>query len=180
MIAGLTQKNMPETTEENMMVPMIGSGELVDLNEMRKSLKEMPDKDLTEWYVKYYKMMNEAISMIRGELIGRMVKNGSTVAHAHNGQRVKMKTPPKRTADREILLAVQEKIKKEFDMEIKLFKVKEEITPVMAGVKEARELSMDIAMAIAPGIQEEPGYASLEILGADKERAAKAFEDTTE
>lgn len=166
---------MPETTEENMMVPMIGSGELVDLGAMRTALKEMPDKDLAEWYVKYYKIMNEAVGMIRGELIGRMVKNGSTVSHAHNGQRVKMKIPPKRTADRKILLAVEKRIKNEFDMDIKLFKVKEEVTPVMAGVKEARELSMDIAMAIAPGIQEEPGYTSLEILGVDKDQA-KAFE----
>jgi len=166
---------MPETTEENMMVPMIGSGELVDLGAMRTALKKMPDQDLTEWYVKYYKIMDGAISMIRGELIGRMVKNGSTVSHAHNGQRVKMTQPPKRTCTRDVLEAVQKKIKEEHGLDIQLFKVKEEVSPVMAGIKEARDLGMDIAVAISEGLKEEPGYVSLDIKGVDKDRA-KVFE----
>lgn len=170
---------MPETTEENMMVPMIGSGELVDLNEMRAAMKAMPDQDLATWFVKYHKPLREAVAMIRGELIGRMVKQGSEVFHASNGQRLELSIPPKRTCDRKVLEAVQEKIKEEFDQDLKLIRIKETVEPAMGDIKKARKLSMDIATAIAEGLHEEEGNPSIKIEGVDNERA-KAFEAQAE
>ena len=172
---GSIQKIMPENTEENMMVPIIGSGEIVDLNEMKTAMKSMTDQDLTTWFVKYHKPLREAVGMIRGELISRMVKNGSEVFHAGNGQRIELKIPPKRTCDKAILDAVQEKIKKELGQDLKLVRVKETFEPAMSDIKKARKLSMDIATAISEGLKEEPGNPTINIEGVDSE-TAKAFE----
>jgi len=165
---------MSENTEEN-MVPMIGSGELVDLGAMKKALMEMPDKDLTAWYVKYHKPLKETISMIRGELIARMVKQGSEVFHSPNGQRVELKAPPKRTCHKEVLESVQKMVKEKFGQDLKLFRVKETIEPNMNEIKKARKLSMDVTGAIALGLREEPGYPSIKVEGVDQDRA-KVFD----
>ena len=165
---------MSETTEEN-MVPMIGTGELVDLDVMKAALLKLSDKNLANWYVKYYKPLNEAVGMIRKELISRMVKSGSEVLHAPNGQRVELKNPPRRTCDKDILSQVEHMISVHYGQDLTLYRVKETIEPNMNEIKKARKIGMDVTMAIAKGLHEEPGYPSIKIEGVDKERA-KIFE----
>ncbi len=165
--------------EPETLVPMPGSGELVDLTAFKTALKDMSDKDLTLWYVKYHKPLKDTVGLIRGEVIGRMVKKGSDVFHSTNGQRIELNAPPKRTCDRKVLEAVQERIKNEFGQDLKLFRIKETVDPAMSDINKARKLSMDIATAIAEGLKEEPGNPSIKIEGVDNERA-KVFESQSE
>ncbi len=164
---------------ENEMVPMIGSSQLIDVEALRAALKKMPDKDLAQWYVDHYKTLNNMVRLIRDEVTGRMVKAGSKTFHAHDGRKLKMSQKMNRTCTREAMEAIQARIKEEFGLELQLYRVKEEILPNMDQVKEARDLSMDIAIAIGENLTEKPENPSLEIKGVSKTRA-KAFESGAE
>lgn len=166
---------MSDNIDSETVVPVIGSGELVDLDDMKKALLNMTDQDLTDWYVKYFNPLRGAVAMIKTELISRMVKNGAEVLHAPNGQRVELRSPPKRICDKEVLTKVEEKIALHYSQVIRLMRIKETVEPDMSGIKKARKLGMDITMAIAEGLREEPGYPSIKIEGVDKDRA-KVFE----
>lgn len=171
---------MSENKSEDLAVPIPGSGELIDVETIREAIKTMPDQDLATWYIKYYKLVMGAFGMARGELIGRMVKQGAEVLHSPNGQRVELQSPPKRECDKEVLRAVEKMIQEKFNQTIPLIRIKEKVEPDMNGIKLARKLGMDVATAIAEGLREIPGTPSIKIEGVDKDRAAEAFGDPTE
>lgn len=160
---------------EKEIVPMIGSNQLIDVNALRKALKKMPDKDLAQWYVDHFKTLGNAVKLIRDEVTGRMVKAGSKTFHAHDGRKLKMSQKMRRTCNREVMDVLEVRIKEEFGVDLTLYRIKEEVLPNMDQVKEARDLSMDIAIAIGENLTENPDAPSLEIKGVSKEKA-KAFE----
>lgn len=170
-LMGSTLKNMPDKE----VVPMIGSNQLIDVDALRGALKKMPDKDLAQWYVEHFKTLGNAVKLIRDEVTGRMIKNGSKTFHALDGRKIKMSQKIRRTCVREAMDALQMRIEKEFGVALTLYRVKEEILPNMDQVKEARELSMDIAIAIGETLTEKPDAPSLEIKGVSK-KMAEAFE----
>ncbi len=156
---------------ENEMVPIIGSSQQIDVSALRAALKKMPDKDLAQWYVDNYKTLNNAVKLIRDEVTGRMVKAGSKTFHAHDGRKLKMSQKMNRTCTREAMDPIQVMIAKEYGLHLELYRVKQEILPNMDQIKEARDLSMDIAIAIGENLTEKPENPSLEIKGVSKEQA---------
>ncbi len=161
---------------DELMVPMWGTGELIDLSPAPAAIKAATDEELGAWYAMHYEPVRETFDLVKEELITRMEKRGQTLLPLGNGQVVECKKTAKRSCTEAGLAGlrqVEKKIHDEHGIVISLVRVKIEAKPDMRGVAKAKKLGDEFGEMIALNIQEEPGYPSLKVTGMTEAQREK-------
>lgn len=161
---------------DELMVPMWGTGELIDLSPAPAAIKAATDEELGMWYATHYKPVKETFGLVKEELLSRMGQRGQTMLPLGNGQTVEFKQTPKRTCTEAGLAGlrqVEKKIHDEHGIAIPLVRVEIKAKPDMRGVAKAKKLGDEFAELIDPNIQEEPGYPSLKVTGMTEAQREK-------
>ena len=153
---------------EDRLVPMPGSGELVDLGDVEMGIKKMGLPALALWYFDSQKPLFEALNKVKLEIIARMIHTKSKVINLKDGRKLNLKIPPKRTCDPDLLDKAEKLIAEKYSQEVQLYRMKKEFAPNMKDIKGAMKLGDDVAKAIALGLIEVDDYPRLEKGGAIK------------
>lgn len=161
---------------DELIVPMWGTGELIDLSPAPAAIKAATDEELGAWYALHFKPVKDTFGLVKEELIGRMEKRGQTLLPLENGQTVECKKNPKRSCTEAGLAGLREiekRINEEHGIAISLVRVKIEAKPDMRGVAKAKKLGDEFAEMIDINIEEDPGYPSLKVTGMTEAQREK-------
>lgn len=157
------------------MVPLLSTGEIIQLRPEVAAIKAAKDDVLGVWYATNYKAVMETFGMVKEEILARIERRKGSVLVLSNGQTLEVKTTPYRECNADGLRKVQENIKKKYGQDIELVRVKTEEKPDMRNIKKARKLSAAVTKAINKNITETKGNPKLEVTGLTKEAQKAAF-----
>ncbi len=158
-----------------MLVPIWGTGEIIDLTPCREAILEATDEALGSWYAAHHKPVMDTFGLVKEELTGRMAKRGQTMLPIPSGQTIELTSTPKRGCKGPELIALAKQINEAHGTNLELVRIKTEHKPDMRGIKKAYKLGDVVEKEIKALLTEEPGRPRLEIKGLTEKQQDRAF-----
>lgn len=158
---------------EEHMVPMWGTGELIDLGPAPEAIKAATDEELGMWYALHFKPVKETFDLVKEELLSRMMGRGQKMMPLENGQRIEVSQTMNRQVHEDAMLAIQKEIKAQYGLDVELLRVKREVKPDMRNIKKAMKLGDEVTKKIDLALFEEPGNPRLKVEGISEDQRKK-------
>lgn len=163
------------TEAEAMMVPLWGTGEIIDLTPAPAAIKAATDEELGAWFAVHHKPVMETFGLVKEELTARMAKRGQTMLPIPSGQTIELTSTPKRECDGPALIALGEKINAAHGTKLELVRIKTEHKPNMNAIKKAFKLGEVVEKEIKALLTEEPGRPRLGVKGLTEKQQDRVF-----